>query len=94
LTGDARRCSVARVSVAEFMLLLATDRDLMLRYLQNPAEVARENGIGPDDFELLRSGKLKDIRLRVTVDIEVGEIVAFQTVHGTTVHVEPPPEGS
>jgi hypothetical protein len=99
LTDGTARCSVGRVTIAEFMLALATDEELRREYLADAEGAARKRGLDPNQLRLLQSGDLVGIRVEVTVELDVsGERVAFSTVHGVTVHLEPgeepPPSGS
>jgi hypothetical protein len=74
------------MTVAEFLLALARDSELLLRFTEEPERVVKESGLGETQRKLLLSGNLRDLRVKVIAEIEIdGEMVAFHTVY------KPPP---
>ena len=82
------------MTLAEFFLRLATDQELLARFSADPDTTGRDLGLTEEQLGLVRSGKLKEIRVKVEVDIQIGdETVMIHTVHTGTVHWTPPPSG-
>lgn len=81
------------MKIAEFLLALATDRELLARFIKDPETVLDELRIDDGQRALLLSGKLGELRINIDAELEVsGERVAFRTVHTVTVHIAPSPE--
>jgi hypothetical protein len=82
------------MTIGEFFLRLATDREFLARYNEDAEGVAREAGLSDAQRALLVSGDLRKLRVKINAEFEIdGEIVAYQTVHTVpiTVHAAPPP---
>ena len=81
------------MTIAEFLLALATDSDLLRQFVEEPEAGVREAGLGKAQRALLLSGNLRELRVKIKAEFEVdGERVAFHTVYGVpTVYAPPPP---
>jgi hypothetical protein len=86
------------MTLAEFFLKLATDRELFDRFSgDEQADVIAEADLSDAHRELLRSGTLVEIRGRIEIEFEIeGEPVRFVTVYvlPITVYCPPPPPES
>ncbi len=80
------------MTIAEFLLKLAGDDELLQRFKDNPEEILRNaKDLDHEQLALLRAGRLVDLRLKITAEFEVhGEMVAMHTIH---VPPPPPPPG-
>jgi hypothetical protein len=80
------------MTVAEFLLALARDSELLLRFVEEPERVVKESGLGETQRKLLLSGNLRELRVKITAEIEIdGEMVAFHTVYKPPPPPPPPP---
>jgi hypothetical protein len=83
------------MTIAEFLLKLASDSALRQRFSEDRESVIREYELGPQATALLRSGDLRELHVKIKAEFEVdGERVAFLTVYGVppvTVY-EPDPD--
>ena len=82
------------MTIGEFFLRLATDREFLARYNEDAEAVTREAGLSEAQRALLVSGDLRKLRVKIKAEFEIdGETVAYQTVHTVpiTVHAAPPP---
>jgi hypothetical protein len=74
------------MTIAEFLIALATDDELLRKFAEEPEGIAREAGLSEAQRNLLLSGTLRELRVKITAEFEVeGEIVAYQTIY------KPPP---
>jgi hypothetical protein len=81
------------MTVAEFLLALARDSELLLRFTEEPERVVKESGLGDAQRRLLLSGNLRELRVKITAEIDIdGEMVAFHTVYKPP-PPPPPPKG-
>ena len=83
------------MTLAEFFLKLATDRELFDRFSGgDQADVIAEADLSDAHRELLLSGTLGEIRGRIEVEFEIGgELVTFVIVYLPPIIVYcPPPE--
>jgi hypothetical protein len=76
------------MTIAEFLLKLAGDDELLQRFKDNPEEILRhEKDLDHEQLALLRAGRLVDLRVKIHAEFEVhGETVAMHTIY-----VPPPP---
>jgi hypothetical protein len=83
------------VTIAEFFLALATDRELLQRFAREPDEVISEAGLDDERRTLLRTGSLKELRVKVEAEYEVENerlsIITIFTIP-TIFAPEPPPK--
>jgi hypothetical protein len=69
------------MTLAEFLLALANDRELLARYEADPRAILDEFGIEGETANLLLAGKLRDLRVKIEGELEVdGETVSFFTI--------------
>lgn len=69
------------MTIAEFLIALANDENLRARFDSEPREVLAEFGIEGERASILLAGKLRDIRVKIQVEIEVdAEIMVFETI--------------
>jgi hypothetical protein len=69
------------MKISEFLLALANDPELLARFDSEPREVLEQFGITGDTASVLLAGKLRDLRVKVEVELEVdGEIAFFETI--------------
>jgi hypothetical protein len=81
------------MTIAEFLLKLAGDDELLQRFKDNPAEVLRdEKDLDHEQLALLRAGRLVDLRVKIDAEFEVaGERVAMHTIYMPTIYGPQPP---
>ena len=80
------------MTVAEFLLALARDSELLLRFADDPERVVKESGLSEAQRKLLLSGNLRELRVKIKAEIEIdGEMVAFHTVYMPPPLPPPPP---
>ena len=82
------------MTIGEFFLRLACDGDFLARYHEDAESMMREAGLGDEQRALLASGDLRNLRVKIKAEFEVGgETMALITVHTVpiTVHAPPPP---
>jgi hypothetical protein len=69
------------VTIAEFLLALATDPELRARFESDPESVLSDQGIEGDKARLLLAGTLRDLRIKIEGELDIdGEIIAFETI--------------
>jgi hypothetical protein len=69
------------VKISEFLLALANDPELLARFDSEPREVLEQFGITGETASLLLAGKLRDLRVRIEVELEIdGELAVFETI--------------
>lgn len=84
------------MTIAEFLLKLATDPDLLAEF-QKDAESAEavitRAGLTPEQRARLLSGDPRELRVKVKAEFHIdGETVAYSTVYSVpTVYIPPPP---
>ena len=73
------------MTIAEFLLKLARNDELLQRFKDNPEEILRhEKDLDHEQLALLRAGRLVDLRVKITAEFEVhGETVAMHTIYMT-----------
>ena len=76
------------MTIAEFLLKLATDDELLRQFRDEPGEVLRfEPDLDAKQRNLLLAGSLIDLRVKIKAEFEVnGEKIAM-----ITIYVPPPP---
>lgn len=80
------------MTIGQFLLQLASDPELLRVYADRPEEVMREAGLDERQIELLRVADLRDLRLKIESEFQVGEEkVAIQTVCLPTICAPTPP---
>jgi len=79
------------VTIAEFLLALATDPGLRARFDNDPESVLKEHQITGPKAQVLLAGRLREIRVRVEAELELdGEVVVFHTIHIHLPHIPLP----
>jgi hypothetical protein len=82
------------MTVAEFLLALARDDELQLRFQEEPERVIKEAGLSEAQRNLLLAGDLRELRVKIKAELEIdGEMVAFHTVYAPPPPPPPPPAG-
>jgi hypothetical protein len=80
------------MTIAEFLVKLASNEELLELFKQDPEEVLRyEEDLDHEQRALLRAGRLVGLRVKIHAEFEVnGEPItmAMVTIHGTP----PPPK--
>ena len=80
------------MTIAEFLLKLACDRDLLARFNEDSEAVIRDFDLGDVQRTLLLSGNLRELRVKIKAYFELdGEIVCFETVYKPPPPPPPPP---
>lgn len=82
------------MTIAEFLLRLATDGDLLQEFKRDREGVLLNEALSDEDRRLLLEGNTDELRVKVTAEFRVrGQKVAYITVYTVpgTVYVPPPP---
>lgn len=80
------------MTIAEFFLRLATDRELQDRFAGDSEAVFEELGLDEDQRALLVSGNAREVRVKIKAELHFeGEVVAYHTIYTVpTIYVPPP----
>jgi hypothetical protein len=82
------------MTIAEFLLRLATDEDLLEEFNRDREGMLLDEALSDEDRRLLLAGNTDELRVKVTAEFHVrGQKVAYHTVYTVpgTVYVPPPP---
>lgn len=80
------------MTIGEFLLALATDRELLERFGRDPRSVIENADLGDQQRELLLAGELRELRIKIEAEINVGgETLFIHTICIPTICKPPPP---
>lgn len=83
------------MTLAEFLLKLACDSDLLRRFAESREELMREFDLTEQQRRVLLAGDLRELRFKITAELELeDDKIAFTTIHTVpTIYApQPPPD--
>jgi hypothetical protein len=86
LTRARAACTVAQVTISDFLLKLAREPSLLEEFRKDPGRISREHDLDEQQLQVLLAADLSELRVKIKAELQVeGEHVAFITIHA------PPP---
>ena len=82
------------MTLAEFMLKLACDSDLLARFWERPDDFLDDCELTDRQKQLLLAGDLRELRVEIKAEFEIdGEVCAIITIYTIpTIYTSPPPD--